>query len=132
YTLNGADPRLPGGSIDPQALTYAAPIALSANARAFARARNGVAWSPPTVGNFVVNTPLLVITEIMYHPQTPPAGSPFTAEDFEFVELKNIGATALDLDGIRFTNGIAFSFGGSAVTRLDPGGHVLVVKNLAA
>ncbi|PYK02366.1 MAG: hypothetical protein DME23_01735 [Verrucomicrobia bacterium] len=131
-TLDGTDPRLPGGGISPRASIYSSSITLSANARVFARARNGTAWSPPTVSTFVVSTPPLVITEIMYHPQSPPAGSPYTAEDFEFIELKNIGATALDLSGIHFTNGIGFSFTGSAVTSLGPGQHLVIVKNLAA
>ena len=132
YTLNGVDPRLPGGSVSPQALTYSAPITMSANTRVFARARNGAAWSPPAVATFVVNTPSLVITELMYHPQGPSEGDSYTTEDFEFIELKNIGATALDLSGIHFTHGIDFSFTGSAVTSLASGARVLVVKNLAA
>ena len=132
YTLDGVDPRLAGGSISPQAATYGAPITLSGNTRVFARARNGVAWSAPAVGTFVVNTPSLVITEIMYHPPGPPSGSPYTAEDFEFIELKNVGAAALDLNGVHFTNGINFSFTGSAVTSLWPGQRALIVKNLAA
>ena len=132
YTLDGVDPRSPGGSTNLQALAYSSPITLSTNTRVFARARNGFAWSPPAVGTFFVGTPPLVVTEIMYHPPSPPAGSPYTAEDFEFIELKNIGTTDLDLSGIHFTNGIAFSFSGSAVSRLGPGEHVVVVKNLAA
>src|SRR5207249_4652995 len=83
YTLNGADPRLPGGAINPQASIYSSPITLSVNARVFARARNGTsttAWSAPAVGTFVVTTPPLAITELMYHPPEPPPGSPNSAE----------------------------------------------------
>jgi len=50
YTLNGVDPRAPGGTVRPQAAVYSSPITLSANARVFARARNGTSatsWSPP-------------------------------------------------------------------------------------
>lgn len=74
----------------------------------------------------------LRITEIMYHPPAAPAGSPYEAEDFEYVELRNIGLTNLNLTGVRFTGGIDFSFTGSAVPTLTPGAYVLVVKNLAA
>ncbi len=74
----------------------------------------------------------LRITEIMYHPPNPPAGSPYEAEDFEYIELKNIGPTNLNLTGVHFTNGVEFTFTGSAVTTLTPGAYVLVVKNLAA
>lgn len=74
----------------------------------------------------------LRITEIMYHPPAPPVGSPFDAEDFEYVELRNIGPTTLNLAGVRFVGGIAFDFTGSAVTSLAPNAYVLVVRNLAA
>lgn len=74
----------------------------------------------------------LRITEIMYHP-APLAGNTNSADEFEFVELRNISGTAsLDLSGVRLTNGIYFSFSGSAITSLAPGAHVLVVRNAAA
>ena len=31
-----------------------------------------------------------------------------SSNDFEFIEIMNIGASAIDLSGCRFTNGIAF------------------------
>lgn len=74
----------------------------------------------------------LHITELMFHPATPPADSAFAEGDFEFVELKNSGTEPLDLTGVRFTRGITFSFTGSAVTNLAPGEYVLVVRNPAA
>ena len=132
YTLNGVDPRASGGGIVAQALSYTGPITLPANARVFARARNGVSWSAPAIATFIVSTPPLVVSEIMFHPQGPPAGSPYSAEDFQFIELKNIGAAALNLEGIHFTNGIAFSFAGGAAFSLAPGQRTVIVKNLAA
>jgi hypothetical protein len=74
----------------------------------------------------------LRITELMYHP-SPLAGNTNDAEEFEFIELKNISASdTLNLTGIRFVDGIEFNFAGSSVTSLAPGASVLVVKNLAA
>ncbi|PYJ58957.1 MAG: hypothetical protein DME24_14455, partial [Verrucomicrobia bacterium] len=73
----------------------------------------------------------LRITEIMYNPPPQP-GETNNAQEFEYVELKNIGPAPLDLTGVRFTNGIYFNFAGSAVTTLAPGATVLVVKNAAA
>jgi hypothetical protein len=52
--------------------------------------------------------------------------------EFEFVELKNIGGTTLDLSRLSFTSGVTFSFAGSAITSLAPGEFVLVVRNAAA
>ena len=68
----------------------------------------------------------------MYHP-APIAGNPNSPEEYEFVELKNISTnTALDLSGVRFTNGISFNFTGSSITNLMPGASVLIVRNLAS
>src|SRR6185503_2329935 len=53
----------------------------------------------------------LRVTELMYHPAPAGAGSPYGTEEFEYVELKNISASAaVNLIGVRFTNGIDFTF----------------------
>jgi len=73
----------------------------------------------------------LRITEIMYNPPPDPGG--IDAQDFEYIELKNISPVlTLDLSDVRFTNGIYFNFTGSAVTTLGPHQSVLVVRNLSA
>ena len=74
----------------------------------------------------------LRITEIMYHPPPPPPGTPHFTEDFEYVELKNIGPVSLDLKGVHFTNGMDFNFTGSSVENLAAGQTVLIVKSLPA
>ncbi len=74
----------------------------------------------------------LRITEIMFNPP-PLAGNTNDAQEFEYVELKNVSSNVtLNLTGVRFTNGIYFSFTGSAVTSLGPGQSVLVVRDAAA
>lgn len=62
----------------------------------------------------------LRITEIMYHPQDP---------NTEFIELKNIGTEKLNLNLVRFTNGIDFTFPG---IELAPDGYLLVVEDIIA
>jgi len=86
-------------------------------------------WSQPA--QFVAGTPLdtslidgLRIAEIMVHPAEPPTGHP----DAEFVEIKNIGSKDVNLDGVRFIEGIEFTFGNLT---LSPGQHTVVVKNQA-
>jgi hypothetical protein len=86
-------------------------------------------WSEPV--EFIASAPDLsayteglVISEIMY--------KPVGGSDLEFIELKNVGPTTLDLTEVRFTKGIDFDFAGSAITSIAPGEYVLVVKNLAA
>lgn len=64
----------------------------------------------------------LVISEIMYNPIGP--------DDLEYIELRNIGPTPLDLTDVRFTKGIDFDF--AADTMINPGEFLLVVKNQAA
>jgi hypothetical protein len=48
YTLDGTDPRLPGGAISPKARLYNAPIPLTENVRVFARALKNNGWSSPS------------------------------------------------------------------------------------
>lgn len=147
YTLDGTDPRLPGGGLSSKALAYSGPIVLNNNARVFARSRNlahsnltgpnnpplSSPWSGATAATFVVQTPPLIVTEIMYHPAPPPAGNTNDADNFEYLELKNRGTSPLNLTGFRFTNGIDFTFTtNSSVTNLGAGQRVLVVRNRAA
>jgi hypothetical protein len=68
----------------------------------------------------------------MFDPPAPPPGSPSSAQDYEFIELKNIGDTPLDLTGVRLTEGVTFDFTHSAVKTLAPGAFVLIVQNAAA
>lgn len=70
----------------------------------------------------------LRITEIMYNPAPSDIGG-YTDEDFEYIELKNIGNASIPLAGIRFTNGIYFDFSTSPIQTLNPGEYILVVKN---
>jgi len=77
----------------------------------------------------------LRITELNYAPHAPtPAelaiDDSFTAEDFEFVELRNTTGRELGLGGVRFTDGIEFTFPQGSL--LWPGESVVVVRNLDA
>ena len=73
----------------------------------------------------------LRVTEIMYRPTAPPDSAPIPSRDeYEFVELKNTSTNALNLNGVRFAQGIDFAFTNDFV--LPAGGLVAVVRNLAA
>ncbi len=77
----------------------------------------------------------LRVTEVMYNPAdaNPSKGELSVDNDeFEYIELKNIGDNTLDLTYVIFTGGISFTFDGSDVTTLLPGAYVLVVKNKSA
>ena len=97
-------------------------------------------WSSPV--QFVAGEPLsagtlanLRITELMYNPAAPAPGDSTDNDEFEFIELKNIGDETLDLSYVSFVNGITFDFGRvgfNPPTSLAAGDFVLVVKNEAA
>jgi len=68
----------------------------------------------------------LRITEIMYD---PPAGGSFAAGEYEFLELQNVSAAPLPLQGAYFDEGITFVFGALTV---NPGARIVLAKNSAA
>lgn len=132
YTMDGTDPRLPGGAISPAAKAFdGRPLALRSNARLVARAFDGAnKWSGPAASTFAVQTPPLAITEIMYNAAPPTARSTNATEDFSFIELRNVGNAPLSLTGFRFTRGIEYAFTlASGVTTLAPGAYTVLVKN---
>jgi hypothetical protein len=71
----------------------------------------------------------LRITELMYHPAQ--AGDS-NEEEYEFIELQNIGTTPLQLDGVKFTNGIDYAFSSGGRLSLASGGYIVLVKNITA
>ncbi len=148
YTLDGTDPRLPGGGIRPGAATAGTnPIVISSNTRLVARvnnnsftARTGALnpplvskWSGKTEATYFNLTPPLLLTEIMYHPESPSLDSTNSSGDFEFIELKNTSDALLNLVGFQISGGIRFDFSSTgAVTSLSAGGRILLVKNRIA
>ncbi len=78
----------------------------------------------------------LVISEIMYRPPVLSAAeitAGFTdRDDFEFLELTNIGASPIDLSDVTFVDGVTFDFADGAITSLNPGDRLLVVSNADA
>jgi len=97
-------------------------------------------WSDPV--QFIAGEPLpanilddLRITEIMYNPADADISRGelnVDNDEFEFIELKNIGDETLDLTYVSFIEGVSFDFANSNITSLAPGDFVLVVKNIAA
>ena len=130
YTLDGSDPRLPGGGVSPTAISYTGPVLLAESTLVTARARgqNG-GWSAKVDAVFYTDMPLRV-TEIMYNPAAPAEDSPFRRREFEFIELQNVSASQIDLTGVRFVEGIEFDFTDSAVTELAPGELVVLVEDI--
>ncbi len=125
YTLDGSDPRT-AYTGTPRGTPYTAPFTLPQTATVKARAKNGTEWSALTEATFIVGTAAsalnLAISELHYHP--------LLTEDHEFIELMNRSAGTIDLTGVHFTAGIAFTF--PQGTLLAAGARILVVRNVEA
>ena len=143
FTTNGEDPRRVGGAINMEdAMAYEGAVTLTDTAHVKARALVNGRWSALTEATFVVAN--LVISEINYNPYDPTvlelnAGYQDN-DEFEFLELANIGSSEIDLTGVQLvqvdmggdTQGIEFDFSSGAIKRLAPGERVLVVENAEA
>ena len=143
YTLDGSDPRLPGGAAAPSARSYSAgqnksfasgvsgqassPLVLTQNTVVKARAQAGTQWS--------------ALNEAFF--QT--GAVPFDASDLhveakqfenadgrraEFIELSNSSSRAVNLRGAQFSPGIRFSFSNYEDTVLAPGQKLVLVRDL--
>ena len=131
--------------IAPSALEVQLPVTAAAPGRTYrARVRHKDAngrwshWSAPV--QFTAGTPdvsvflaSLVVSEVSYNPSPATAeeiAAGFGSDDFEWIEVKNVGGASLNMTGVRFTNGVDFNFAEGQM--LGPGGFALIVKNLAA
>jgi hypothetical protein len=128
YTTDGSDPRLRGGAISSSAQQYTGPITLNRGMRVRTRALSGSTWTAITEATFFIVQDFtgLLLTEIMYHPL---GTTNLSGDEFEFLELKNVAATNLELSGLYFTNGLTYSF--PVGTFLAPGHFFVLVSNPA-
>ncbi|MGK0188218.1 MAG: hypothetical protein ACI9R3_004010 [Verrucomicrobiales bacterium] len=78
----------------------------------------------PSLGERSALAQVLQMSEVMYNPQ----GS----SDYEFLELQNVGAQAIELEGIQFPRGQPFDELTLSQTMLAPGAFGLLVSNISA
>jgi len=71
----------------------------------------------------------LRITEIMYNPAQEGEGD---NDEYEFLELTNIGSAPLPLAGVKLTDGVFYAFADDSSLTLEPGGCIVIVKNREA
>jgi hypothetical protein len=95
--------------------------ALTLRARAF----DARGWSALTESLFTVSAPLRV-TEIMHH---PPDATVNDGDDYQFVEIQNVGAAPYPLGGLGFTSGIKYIF--PAGSSLGAGQFLVLARNPA-
>ena len=144
YTQDGSDPRMPDGSLNPNAQLYdqADPPTITQASHFHSRVfdDSGGDWSPLSEAYFhlaAVATPeTLVISELHFHP-APPSESEIAAgfdsrSDFEFLELQNVSEVPLDLSGLQITSGIRSRVEPSPDAIVNPGQWGLIVANRQA
>jgi hypothetical protein len=130
YTVNGTDPRLLGGGVSPDALTYViggggVSVLLSDTSLVKARSWQAGEWS--ALNWLAVSRPNLhriIFSEIMYN---PPMFNGVDGDAFEFLELKNVGSVPVNLRGMTFTRGLTFTFNTDLV--LAPGAFAVLVSD---
>lgn len=127
YTLDGTDPRLPGGGLSASAILNESGVALTTSTTVKVRLRDGDAWSALNEAFFYVDAlpasgDNIVISEIMYHPAEE--------SDAEYIELQNMSDQRVHLRGLHLQRvggeGVEFSFDQS---ELAPGEVLLVVRD---
>jgi len=121
YTMDGTDPRLVGGGISSTAvkLDASASISISSSTIINSRVYSDGNWSALNhidVLNQSEDYSQLKITELNYHPLDLIIGNDTTSgQDFEFIEFKNIGETAISLAGLTIDSAVTYSFPDDAI-----------------
>ena len=127
FTIDGTDPRLPGGANSPTAVSGTSTV-ITQNTILRARAKSGAQWSALNEAFFAVGDVLpggaVAISELNYHPAGDLAG--------EFIELTNLSTQAINLRGARFGAGIEFAFPVNRDVPLAAGARLLLVENQLA
>jgi hypothetical protein len=120
---------------NPSVIRYDGPLTVDRNSHIIARGFNSQRnqWTAPALLTYVVDAPAVSITEINYNPYDPtPAelavNSQLDNDDFEFVELKNVGSQPVNLVGLKF-DGFELTLGN---VELGAGEYGVVVRNAAA
>lgn len=121
YTLDGSDPRAPGGAAVGSAYTAPPTITHTLVLKARVRSADGT-WSPLQEAAFTTeDLSRLLVTELMYNPQG--------GDGYEFIELKNVGTGAAYLQDAAFDEGITYTFGADAV--IPAGSHLVLARTPA-
>lgn len=114
-------------------------VTIGASTNYRARTLNGTTWSAESDADFNTAAPAsaanLAITEVHYNPAAMDGATTLPLSDkqnFEFIELRNVGTAPINLAGVQFVNGITFNFSTGDVKVLQPGQHVVVIKDRVA
>jgi len=136
YSLDGKDPRMPGGGKSPTSVSYNGKVLnlqFSTSEKIMARIYYNNEWSALREFELLKDTETfdgLAITEISYHPPDElNGGDTIYGTDLEFLELKNTSSHGLNLYGLRLDTAIYFEFNNEEV--LAPGQFYVVASKPA-
>lgn len=131
-----------GSGPSPNAVVYNGQVNLPASAVVKARLRSDSGeWSalteaPFTLATIPASAGNLVISKVHYHPADPSAEEAAAgfgqSRNFEYIELLNYGDAPVSLAGLRFVDGVLFTFDSDAVFVLAPGERGVVVDSAPA
>jgi len=136
YTTDGSDPRMVGGSINPDAEKTDDYISIDISSSAFLRVRiyrEGL-WSALKEIKFLnpqEDFSSLEITELHYHPQNASSAvDTISGKEFEFIEFKNTGNTWLNLSGLVLDSAVHYTF--PDMEMLGPGQFYVIASSSAS
>ncbi|MGB8491945.1 MAG: CotH kinase family protein [Bacteroidales bacterium] len=116
FTLDGTDPRDPGGSVSRGVRFSLGRVSLLLEGPAVIKARvlaEGY-WSPLREVNFISTRSDytgLRVTELHYHPAEVISGQDtIDGKDLEFIEFKNTGSNAINLSGLMLDSAVYYVF----------------------
>ena len=138
YTLDGSDPRLPGGGVSSSAILFSqgATVTLDTSTVVQSRTFSNGEWSALNSSLFAipVSQSDLRISELHFNPAEPSSSESDAGfennDDFEFIEIYNPSLTGtINLGGAQLSDGVSFDFGN---VDLLPGERVVVVEDVDA
>jgi len=135
YTTNGVDPRMSGGEVSADAISYSNEgIAVTNSTTLLARVKNGNEWSALHSLNLIVQQDLswIKLTEIMYNPGDFSEDFGIVAgTELEFLEIKNTSSSlSLDISGLQISDGVEFTF--PIGTIMNPQSFLVIASNAVA
>eukprot|EP01125_Pyxidicula_operculata_P008543 TRINITY_DN285_c0_g1_i1.p1 TRINITY_DN285_c0_g1~~TRINITY_DN285_c0_g1_i1.p1 ORF type:complete len:1214 (+),score=239.97 TRINITY_DN285_c0_g1_i1:445-4086(+) len=126
YTVDGSDPRLPGGGINPSAYTATSEVGIQITRTTMIKARNydptlNPKWSPLEYRTFSLDGVCdlcgkVIVSEFMYYNRD---------NSSEYIEIQNIGSDIVCLDGSYMT-GVVINF---TDLHIKPGERIVIAKD---
>ena len=111
YTLDGSDPRNADGTVSASAVEFRDFVTINERTTVLARSLDGTRWSAVNEATFFTDTlpadaSNLRISELNYNPHdamTDFGEADVDNDEFEFIEIVNIGDRPVELSGVEFT-----------------------------